>query len=272
MDTTGDADTNANPNACENDEPDGDCTLRQAIEKSNVDGGGSTIDFTKLPTSDPNYDGVTGRWVILPTQPLPAIDDASGGTVIIGRNDNPTFTPRIVLDGSSLAGTGNGIEIQSGGNIISRMIIVNFRSSSLLTGAGIRITGASAFENQVVGSYIGNYPGILTQAGNQLAGVLIDGGATSNFIGGSGANRNVISGNGYNSSGQPTGGDGIRISGTGTSGNLVRGNYIGTGLTTSFVEGALPNTGHGIQIADSASNTIGGDANARNIISANSGA
>jgi parallel beta-helix repeat protein len=269
VDTTGDAGVSANANACENDLPDGDCTLRQAIEKSNVDGGTSTIDFTRLPTSDPNYDITTGRWTILPTQQLPTLSDSAGGTLVVGRNDNPTFTPRIVIDGTALVGDGNGFRLTSAGNVLSRLIIVRFRGNSLTTGAGVRITGTGATDNQIVGSYIGNFPGVLTQAGNQQAGVLIDQGAKFNRVGASGSNRNVISGNGYDGSGNVTFGDGVRINGSTTSDNVVQGNYIGTGLTTAFVEGALSNTGYGIQIAESPNNSIGGNANERNVISAN---
>ena len=55
--------------------------------------------------------------------------------------------------------------------------------------------------------------------GNADSGVEIDGGAANNTIGGTTAGAgNIISGNG---------GDGIQIYGSGTSNNLVEGNYVG---------------------------------------------
>lgn len=271
VDSTGDAGISANPNACESDFADGDCTLRQAIQKANADAGTSVIDFLLLPTSDPNYDLATDTWTIKPTNPLPALTDAAGGTQILGRIDNVPLLPRIVIDGSMLSNDGNGFQITSSDNVITRLIIINFKGSTLTTGNAVRITGTNAKRNQVLACYIGSLPGQATQKGNQQAGVLIDGGAMSNRVGASGTNRNFINSNGYNRTNQVTFGDGIRISGFGTAENVVQGNYIGIGVTAGFTEIALANTGYGIQISDSSNNTIGGNSLERNIISGNAG-
>ena len=75
------------------------------------------------------------------------------------------------------------------------------------------------------------------------------------------ADRNVISGNAA----------GMAIANSGTSGNLVQGNYIGLNAAGTA---ALPNTGAGVTISGTASgNTIGGSvAGAQNVISGNTGA
>ena len=73
----------------------------------------------------------------------------------------------------------------------------------------------------MAGDYIGTDSNGYYEIGNNLDGVLIDGGASSNTIGvnnASGGQANFICGNGHN---------GVRISGSGTSSNVVAGNYIG---------------------------------------------
>src|SRR5262249_49745714 len=73
--------------------------------------------------------------------------------------------------------------------------------------------------------------------------------------------RNIISANRF---------DGVYLAGSGSSGNLVQGNYIGTDITGTA---ALGNGVDGVRIFDGTSNPIGGTtAAARNIISGNGGA
>ena len=96
--------------------------------------------------------------------------------------------------------------------------------------------------------------------GNGYGGLILEGGATNNTIGGTVAGaRNVISGN------NPAG---IFFNGANTSGNLVEGNYIGTDITGT---NAVPNTFAGIYLPfGTAGNVIGGTvAGARNVISGN---
>ena len=88
--------------------------------------------------------------------------------------------------------------------------------------------------------------------------------SSSNTVGGTAAGaRNVISGNT---------GVGILVSSDGTmpaSGNLIAGNLIGTDSTCAK---ALGNTGPGVSIGMTFSDTIGGStAAARNVISGNGG-
>src|SRR5207247_5457191 len=92
------------------------------------------------------------------------------------------------------------------------------------------------------------------------------GGSFNNIIGGALATaRNVLSGNVRN---------GVLIMGptSGVSGsvmqNLVQANFIGTDVTGTLNRG---NGSSGLQIINSASNTIGGTGAARNVISGNGG-
>ena len=114
--------------------------------------------------------------------------------------------------------------------------------------------------NRVVGNTIGaNVTGVET-VGNAIAGVLIGFGAQDNVVGGAtAAARNLISGNGV---------DGVLVKDTGTTGNVVSGNFIGTDASGT---GALGNAEAGVLVAFGAQdNTIGGTAaGAGNLISGN---
>jgi parallel beta-helix repeat protein len=103
----------------------------------------------------------------------------------------------------------------------------------------------------------------LSERGNYNNGVTVGGGAQGNVIGGdSPGKRNVVSHNGQH---------GISINGSGTTNNIVIGNYIGTdasGIAT------LGNGWDGLEICNGAQNNrVGGTTAAeRNVISGNRGA
>ena len=127
--------------------------------------------------------------------------------------------------------------------------------------AGVEISGTSTNSNVVAGNTLNS---------NGTDGVKIDNGASGNWIGvnpvdGSEAllRRNVISGNTN---------DGVEITGTGTTGNVVAGDYIGTDPTGTQ---AVPNYA-GVEIDSGATGNLIGtngdgvnDALERNIISGN---
>jgi VCBS repeat-containing protein len=158
------------------------------------------------------------------------------GTIALG-NDvgvwvaNPAPNTRIGTDG-------NGIADEAERNVIGGNRI------------GMLLNNHSNDQGTIVaGNYIGaDFTGARI-LGNTLKGIAISGGK-KNLIGGtSAASGNVISGNGS---------DGVEISRSFSTGNLVQGNFIGTDVTGTA---DLGNGGHGIVIADSASNnTIGGAA------------
>jgi hypothetical protein len=122
---------------------------------------------------------------------------------------------------------------------------------------GIHLT-LGATNNTVQGNLIGTN---LTGTGSlhNDEGVVIDGGATSNTIGGTGpAPINIISGNSY---------EGVLIEGAGTDGNSVLGNYIGTDITGTL---AVPNS-DGVNLRDGPQDNVIGEAGSGNTISGNDG-
>jgi hypothetical protein len=124
-------------------------------------------------------------------------------------------------------------------------------------GYGSQFSNSSS-GNQVQGNYIGTKKNGTEALPNSFDGIAV--GGDNNIIGGADAGeRNVISGNSE---------DGVEIS---SSGNQVRGNYIGTKANGT---GSLGNGRHGVLVDGSAvfpsNNTIGGTtAGERNVISAN---
>ncbi len=274
-------------------------SLRQAIISSDAATGPNSISF--------NITG-TGVQTINLLSPLPAITQpvVIDGTTYAGYNN--TGTPAIVVDGTKACPAAVGLTLQSSGSTVKGLVIDDFAGDGILIngassnmiaddylgvtaagtgskadGNGIVISG-SAKGNVVTGSVIsGNtIDGVLlSDAGTtanvvsgddigtdsaglhavpNLYGVTLVGGASGNTIGGTSlASRDIISGNT---------GRGVVLSGPGTSGNAVSGDYIGTD-----VAGARPlgNGLDGVYVLDGASsNTVGGaTAGALNVISAN---
>lgn len=125
---------------------------------------------------------------------------------------------------------------------------------------GIVIDDNQTDSNYVQGNLIGTDSTGNGAIPNTLSGVHIENGAQQNMIGGStvGA-RNVISGNLEH---------GIELRNTNTLDNVIRGNYIGLGLSGTI---AVPNTFNGVYAHDNADNIyLGGvGANEGNVISGN---
>jgi len=144
-------------------------------------------------------------------------------------------------DSSSTSGLGNtddGIAVSGADNTIGGAS-PNVTSGNL--GNGIRLTGALATGNQVVGNFVGTDLTGTLDLGNSASGVAIDAGASMNTVGGDGADaaqRNTIRFNAI---------AGVQLSGSGTTANLVAGNLIDQ------------NDADGVRIDTSATaNTIGG--------------
>jgi hypothetical protein len=128
---------------------------------------------------------------------------------------------------------------------------------------GIIFIGVGTNGNFVRSNYIGTDATGSFAIPNPLGGVIVGFGApgpSGNIIGSPG---NLISGN--------SPGPGVWVNGEGTTGNVVRGNYIGTNSTGSV---AIPNNIAGVLIQNGPDSTaIGGTAAADgNVISGNSGA
>ena len=121
--------------------------------------------------------------------------------------------------------------------------------------------GTGTTGNIVRGNFIGTNAAGTGAIANGDDGVFISDGASGNIIGGTVAgSRNVISGNANG---------GVQIRGTGTDGNIVQGNYLGTDKTGTAPLGNF----FGVAVAEGASNNSIGGATpaARNIISSNTG-
>ncbi len=280
----------------------GSGSLRQAIIGSNVATGPNIISFnipgtgvqtikplSALPTvtkpvtidgtTEPNSDG----------QPVIQLDGTNAGSSAVGLYLNTAASGStiqglaitefaaggIILDGAShvtLAGDDLGLESLSvpmvaRGNGIAGVELENGASYDLLigdvisgqNGDGVLITGSGTMANTVQGSLIGSDPAGVYSLANVVGIVILDG-ASDNTIGGATpGTRDVISGNETL---------GVILSGAGTDGNVVEGDYIGTNVAANY---PLPNGQGGIEIAFGASgNTIGGTlAGARDIIAGN---
>jgi titin len=185
-------------------------------------------------------------------------DHGTSGNVIEGN-----------LIGTGAAGNGiiangaNGIIIESGAssNTVGGLVA---GAANVISGnpySGVAIGGSGTTSNVVEGNLIGtNRAG--TMALPNQEGVDLYGGTSNNMVGGTtAAARNLISGNVDN---------GVDIHDPGTTGNRVRGNYIGTGLAGV---GPLGNEGDGVLVVGGACcNTIGGTVpNAGNRIAFNLG-
>lgn len=124
---------------------------------------------------------------------------------------------------------------------------------------GVWITGG-AFGTIVCGNIVGVLADGVSPAGNGWGGVLIDGGARKNQIGGSAVTRSIISGNA---------GNGITISDATTEHNRVFGCIVGLDVTGIVRVG---NHDAGVAIFGAEGNIIGGYTVAeRNVISSNYG-
>lgn len=125
---------------------------------------------------------------------------------------------------------------------------------------GIDISGSKADGNIVIGNLVGLGADGSTVLGQGGDGIVVTNGATNNVIGGTAAGSGNIVSNNAN--------DGIELSGSGTSGNQVLGNYVGTDLTGLLDRG---NIDDGIQVSEKATNNvIGGTTSAhRNVVAGN---
>ena len=248
--------------------PNGDCTLREAINAANNTSGEDTIAFNIPSASCPSgvctiqVGGTSG-----PTagQPLPFITEA---VTINGysqpgafENTNDLTDPQgdnanllIELDGTSAGSVVSGLLIFNPGgpavsNVVIKGLVINRFSNT-----GITMTGFGS-GNRLEGNFIGTNPSgnaALPNGQGNGHGVSVNGfgdtvGGTSNDA------RNVISGNN---------GDGVSLNGPGAK---VQGNYIGT--KADGING-LPNTADGV-VTDNDHATVGGEGIGANVIAFN---
>jgi len=159
----------------------------------------------------------------------------------------------IGLDLSGNVGLGNagdGVFISNApGNIVGGTTAAAANAISANAQAGVHVLGIQASANTVQGNFVGTDAAGGLDRGNSQHGIFIDG-APNNVVGGTSASaRNVVSGNNAT---------GVTIQDAAATGNLVRGNRIGTNAAGS---GALGNTSDGVRVGGSASsNSVGGAA------------
>lgn len=191
------------------------------------------------------------------------------GVLVLGPSTNDLIQGNFIgTDSTGTSGFGNqsdGVMMLSGSNNVTNCTVGgttagagNVISANMGVGVQFLTVGTS---NLVQGNLIGTDVSGSSDLGNGSSGVAITE-ANDCTVGGTvtGAG-NVISGNGSN---------GVRINAATATGNLVKGNKIGTGATGTT---SVPNSGDGVQILNSASNnTIGGAAGEGNIIAFNDGA
>ena len=172
----------------------GVCTLRAAISEANAHGGPDTIAF--------NIPG-TGVQTIQITRPLPTLSDATGGTTINGYtqpgavpNTDPLISnAQIMVEIVNPTTTSiHGLPITSANNVVRGLAIYKM-------GRAIWFRGSGAYDNQIVGNFIGTDATATYMAPPAsdiyFVGVHIEQGAARNKIGTPAtADRNVISGNG----------------------------------------------------------------------------
>lgn len=215
-----------------------------------------------------------------------ALGNAADGVVVQGSSIGSIFRDNVIsangLDGMIIAGPSTAIAVR--GNIIG----LNAAGDAPLGNAGYGITiagtngligGPSAAErnvisangggirllgqnHQVVGNFVGTDRTGAVGLGNSGVGIIVDG-SSHHTIGGAIAGAgNVISDNGY---------EGLRLQGSGATGNIVLGNRLGTNAAGTA---ALGNAGAGLWIRDGAADNVIGslsDSKARNLISGNLG-
>lgn len=212
-------------------------SLRQAILTSNASVG-------VLDTITFNIDGST---TITPLSPLPDITDP----VIIDGTMRINFpnVPVIELNGSSAGAGADGLHIVAGNTTVKGLNINRFNEDAI----ELAVKGNNVIQGNFLGiDTIGNI-----RRGNGY-GLYINN-TPNNQIGGTTASaRNTISANN---------GEGIILDGSGATGNVIQGNYVGTnvsGITD------LGNNWSGIYIYNAPNNIIGGTTGgARNVISGN---
>ena len=151
-----------------------------------------------------------------------------------------------IYGGNIATGSGSGLLVTGGNTTIRGLSITGFR------GNGIELRSGGG--NRIECSYVGVAPDGVTAKGNGVNGIqIVD--SAANVVGGpSPIVRNVISGNT---------GEGVKIDGAPSTGNVIEGNYVGTDAAGSA---ALGNAASGIYIRRAPGNSIVG-----NVVSGNNG-
>ena len=220
------SDQDTNDGACDA----ANCTLREAIDAANANPDASFIGFRINTDGSPT---ITLRGQ-LPAITTPVeIDGFTQTESIRPEPDRLPVTYGVIINGrvaSASIGFASGFRIERGGSVLRGLAISGF------SGSAINIAGQNAIGNRIEGNLIGRMnseapSGTICnpdRADRNTTGILIDGGATLNVVGGalpSQANTIVCSKSGSSVFGVSRG-IGVHI--TNSELNIVRGNFIGT--------------------------------------------
>jgi titin len=237
-----------------------------------LDGSGTTVNLVQNNLIGVAGDGATNRANVAFGV---VIQDGSGGNAVANNVIGFNHQAGVLLDGSSgdiltgnlvgvsasggnIGSVGPGIWLRDGssGNLLSGNAV---GGQSLIGDGGVQLDGPGTTGNILQGNTIG-----LNAAGAAVinaTGVLIENGASGNLVGGpTRASANVISAN--------VGGD-VVITGTGTNGNVVQSNFIGTNAAGSALSSTAANA-LGVIIENGASGNFIGGIGAGNVISGHS--
>ena len=217
-----------------------DCTLREAINRANVDAATDTIAFS-IPGA--------GVHTIQPTTDLPHLTQP----VVVDATTQPGYSgaPLVELDGSLDTGADKiGLWIITNNSTIAGLAINRFVNRGILV-------NESASGNTIRANYVGTTADGTAASGN-FAFQAVEVRGANNVVGGlSAADRNVIV-------------DGVYVNYFGLGGasdNVVEGNFIGTNAAGTAALGGI-----GMQVGKATNTTIGGtDPGATNLISGNAG-
>jgi CSLREA domain-containing protein len=265
VNTTADDDDGACQQPDPNSNPNGDCTLREAINAANdpANPGADTINFEIPGTGVRTINvGSTGLGALPTITEAVTIDgySQSGASANTNATGPINATLLIELNGTSAGQFSSGLKVfKPGGGIsdvvIKGLVINRFDFAGILMspiGTGNKIEGNFIGTNAAGDTALGNGPAVGSSGhGVTISGFVVTVGGTSP------AARNLISGNN---------GVGVSINNTSTK---VQGNYIGTEADGTS---ALPNSADGVAANYQNATIGGGDIGAGNVIAFNGGA
>lgn len=182
---------------------------------------GNTFNGVAIEQTNDAFNLVAGNYIGTDITGLRAVSNLLAGVLIQGRTNTIGWKNK---------GSGTGNIISGNGQI----------------GVWLLGTNGSVKGNLVAGNFIGLDKTGTNILGNGNAGVEIAGAAANQIGSPASAARNVISGNGYN---------GLILTGAGTTGNVIQGNYLGTDASGTLARG---NTQDGVELLSVTNNQIGG--------------
>ena len=228
------------------------CSLREAILAANSNPGPDFIEFD-IPGAGPQTIKPSGLPII--TDPVTIDGYKQPGSMT---NSNPPKMRKnmilmIELDGSGGGSTNLGLRIQAGNTTVKGLVINRFLQGNIL----VENNGGNVIQGNFIGTDIAGTTSF--PAGGNISGLTIFD-ASDNWIGGATpAAGNVISG----------GSSALEIRESGSTRNVVQGNFIGTDITGTLAIAQGGGVGIGFGAHD---NLIGGTTPAeRNVISPNGG-